>query len=48
MVTVTLAFVHMGSFSTGDKVRSLFLLEMPLHREGSSCLFIRQCCGQLV
>ena len=43
MAVVILAFdVHMGSFSRRDKVRSLHLLEMPLHREGSSCLFIRQ------
>lgn len=43
MVIVILAFdVHMGSFSRRDKVRSLPLLEMPLHREGSSFLFIRQ------
>lgn len=43
MVVVILAFdVHMGSFSRRDKVKSLLLLEMPLHREESSCLFIRQ------
>lgn len=43
MVIVILAFdVHMRSFSRRDKVRILFLLEMPLHRERSSYFFLRQ------
>lgn len=43
MMIVILAFdIHMGSFSKRDEVKNLLLLEMPLNKEGSSCLFIRQ------
>lgn len=38
---------HMGLLNSEDKVPGMLLLRLSQDGEGTSCLFIRQSCGQL-